>query len=853
MSTPPCAASPSKNHLAEAPRLAAASPAACAPRWPWLVAGLGVVALAFAVGLLARDARWWPPRPAPAPAATSPPAPAGEHDEDFISEEIDTLDSSVPTVRIEQELEVDPRGDARVKALIKMPADRLEAFKERMSRVVLVSGAPKRMAPKMANVLPYLELERAGFLLEGVGGAFEDEAIRIHGQVRGWARLRDGRWVTNLSNDPKARYRLLKKKGRVVTLRALVKEEGMQLLAQMVVTLPEGAHDVRVQDRPNDLAYAAPAPPAGAEAGTGQPALSVRAKPHLMAALYKLYSDLRFEKLWVARAVFRNRGTEPVTDYRVRFRLAGYSEWSGWQRCDVVYPGQTVVDAFHPVVDGKVRELRGPTPVDVQVEYSYVRANGEKVTDLRSERTRVLGMNEAVYSDLELNADSTFFEVFKDVPLVLASFTTVNDPVIQDVVGRLGRSTAGAAPALRDDHALRFLRAAYDLLRLNIAYETTPGGAVDGLLHQHLKYGRDVLRTKSGTCVNTSILYASVAEAAGLSPYILVVPGHAFVAVRLPVSKRVVFVETTGCAGGTLATSIDFDRACAAATQTYQRWSRAGLIAEVDVRRLHARGVVPPELPDLGRNPLQERNLVFPSPTPPAAPRPGPAPARAAATPVVGAWDVRTTTADGKAGVAVAVFRGDGTYAIGPTFDAPKARGRYTYAGNTLTLLHDGKEDKGVVRWSADGNGFELQDAAARATFQRRPVGATVLEVRQERDVERAGRKGLLIHLRLQINHAPGLPCEALAAVVDRNGRPVEARGAAHRGPDGGLLARAELVPAHVFTVFPDATLFVPYEELVLAPGTHDLRFRVNVRCVRDDKLLIASPAAHDFRVHVAG
>lgn len=144
-------------------------------------------------------------------------------------------------------------------------------------------------------------------------------------------------------------------------------------------------------------------------------------------------------------------------------------------------------------------------------------------------------MNEALWSSLEYSAESTWYEVFRNGPMVLSSFTSAVDPVIGDVVGMVSQSTGGAGASIDDESALKFLGTLYNLFRQNIAYETTPGELQpDGLLHQHLKYGRDVLRDRSGTCVNLSILYASACEAAGLDAFIIVVPGHAFAGAKLP-------------------------------------------------------------------------------------------------------------------------------------------------------------------------------------------------------------------------------------------------------------------------------------------------------------------------------
>jgi hypothetical protein len=152
----------------------------------------------------------------------------------------------------------------------------------------------------------------------------------------------------------------------------------------------------------------------------------------------------------------------------------------------------------------------------------------------------------------------------------------------------------------------------YNLFRSNIAYEApSSGGGVDGLGLQHLKFGRDVLRTRAGTCINLAILYASVIEAAGLKPFVIVVPGHAMPAFELPVSKRWIYVETTGCGGGTFKSSLDFITACTEAGKTCKKWLQLKLIKDVDLAKLRKQGVSPPELPDLGINPLSEWQIVM--------------------------------------------------------------------------------------------------------------------------------------------------------------------------------------------------------------------------------------------------
>ena len=57
----------------------------------------------------------------------------------------------------------------------------------------------------------------------------------------------------------------------------------------------------------------------------------------------------------------------------------------------------------------------------------------------------------------------------------------------------MSKATGGTGNSLNDEAALKFMGTFYNLFRQNIAYETTPGGyQPEGLLHQYLKYGRDV-------------------------------------------------------------------------------------------------------------------------------------------------------------------------------------------------------------------------------------------------------------------------------------------------------------------------------------------------------------------------
>src|SRR5262249_36749431 len=147
---------------------------------------------------------------------------------------------------------------------------------------------------------------------------------------------------------------------------------------------------------------------------------------------------------------------------------------------------------------------------------------------------------------------------FQEAPVVLAAFVTPNDPVIKDLKGQLSKHIGGL-PTVTDEGALRFARAIYDYFRANITYSCPSGGlSQDGRIVQPGNYGRNVLKNGTGTFIDLAVTYASLAESAGLSAGVVLKPNHAYAVVVLPVSRRVLAVETTGCVEGTLERSLPF-------------------------------------------------------------------------------------------------------------------------------------------------------------------------------------------------------------------------------------------------------------------------------------------------------
>ena len=99
------------------------------------------------------------------------------------------------------------------------------------------------------------------------------------------------------------------------------------------------------------------------------------------------------------------------------------------------------------------------------------------------------------------------------------------------------------------------MRELYEILRANDFTYQHPPALSDKQLSfdiqrvQNVKFPRDVIRDRSGTCIDLAILYASMVNAVGLEPHLALIPGHCFPVVRLP-GGQLVAVEATGLAGG---------------------------------------------------------------------------------------------------------------------------------------------------------------------------------------------------------------------------------------------------------------------------------------------------------------
>ncbi len=180
---------------------------------------------------------------------------------------------------------------------------------------------------------------------------------------------------------------------------------------------------------------------------------------------------------------------------------------------------------------------------------------------------------------------------------LLAAWVTPHAPEVEDIIKSASSikkelSGDGSMGVNADDEEVMLqLKAIYSAIQnLGIEYINTPVSFGPGAA-QRIRYLGDVLRSGGGNCIELTIMFASIMEAIELSPLIVLVPGHAFLGVRMP-SGNSVFIESTVVSGH------DFEYAVNTGNEEFQRHqSKDEIIGIIDVEEMRAQGVIPNEIP----------------------------------------------------------------------------------------------------------------------------------------------------------------------------------------------------------------------------------------------------------------
>ncbi len=529
----------------------------------------------------------------------------------------------------------------------------------------------KRLVPEPGRLLMDLGMRRGNIeLASGTSARYDDattDAVLDLKQVNAARNLGDGRW--EIPVDPAFEFINDKVDGDRPTFffyqfGTYTRPAGddISFRGQFRFRLPAGATETSWDGGKHLIRYRIPR---AEGTGPAKLAMDLEVKPRLMTAIYKVYGrDQDFANMWMAKSRLTNEGTSIVRDVRVRYKVEGYSEWSPWDRFPEVVPGQTLVSRYHPVLDAKIARLQSATPAQILTEWTFTDLAGQTKTDSDGRKVTLLGGHDLVLqgtSDAQQSA--RYVENVTNAPFV-AAWVTPDDLAIKEFSAMASRLAKGVGAGQSDQSTVEVLNAIYDLwLNNGFTYQHPPGlldrsVSFNEMFVQNVKFPRDVLRDKGGTCIDVAICYAAMANSLGIRPYLALRPGHCFPVFELPSSGRLLAVEATGATkGGVTADGggvVPFGKAVDLAMGDMDKQRRSGTLILVDVQSMWTRGVTSPDLESLPANILKEWGLstgpaaAAPNPeqpAPEAQPEPAPAeepkpepPAEAEEDPYLGRW-----------------------------------------------------------------------------------------------------------------------------------------------------------------------------------------------------------------------
>jgi len=340
----------------------------------------------------------------------------------------------------------------------------------------------------------------------------------------------------------------------------------------------------------------------GGGGGKGKLEYTVYAKDDIMSGIYKVYGnpDLGF---WVAKVVIHNSGNGPLENVKIRYSIDNYALETS-KEYPMIPANGTVVDLYYPIISSEVTKLSSATPSNLRIKITY-ESDGKTHEETTTKPIKILGVNDFVFSSLSPEESTgSFYDTFSNIPF-LAAWVTPSDPVVREFADMGNKLAGGAGASLSDKEAIKSLSGIWELaVRNGFSYKTEASDYWTGKFAEHIMYPRDVIRDKSGTCIDLAVWFASLAMSQGLKAYIVLMPGHAFPLIELP-GGTIIPVEAT-----TINDGVSFQEAVQAGANTWQK-AINGPHTIIDIAALQSEGIIPPELPELPADILSKWGITL--------------------------------------------------------------------------------------------------------------------------------------------------------------------------------------------------------------------------------------------------
>jgi hypothetical protein len=172
----------------------------------------------------------------------------------------------------------------------------------------------------------------------------------------------------------------------------------------------------------------------------------------------------------------------------------------------------------------------------------------------------------------------------------LCVFITPNDPVIDQFLGKFLKLTVGYQHGEKGVYGQ--MAAVYNALNqsgVHYSNRTISYLHDKNMQSQRVYFPRESLQSTNANCIDGTVLFASIFEKMGLRTYIVLVPGHAFLAVNLRAqgNEVVLPLETTKLGSG------DFNAAIDAGSAAWDNAAASKQILVLDVENSRRAGILP--------------------------------------------------------------------------------------------------------------------------------------------------------------------------------------------------------------------------------------------------------------------
>jgi hypothetical protein len=131
-------------------------------------------------------------------------------------------------------------------------------------------------------------------------------------------------------------------------------------------------------------------------------------------------------------------------------------------------------------------------------------------------------------------------------------------------------------------------------------------------------------------------------------------------------------------------------------------------------------------------------------------------------------------------------------------------------------------------------------------TTPKSTVTAKVNRVWVDYNITEGGRKGMRLHVNFEVTGLNGIDSMLTAKVQKTNGDFLKNNSSGFSNDDGQLQVKFEMKPGYETTVYKDADMFLPYNEIIVSKGVWNMKFDIDLNYENGE--LIQHLQFHEFQ-----